>query len=525
MKERVVEDWLSRINERGYQAAFGQVLAAAGHKVLRISHGPYEHGKDVLSLAPNGEVHAHQLKDGNIGLKDWESGYAQVCALVETLPVHPSLPIAYTYRPWLVTSGIFSDPALDRIHQHNATWERRGLPKLEIRDGRWMHREMTNLSTDFWPVKSPDVRLFRSLYLVDGRGDFDPEAFARFLRAILVENTSRTEMERRAAAVNIFCSYLLGEFYGQNDHWSIFRGWTMTAAAIASAQERAAVESEYMHASFVLARDAAEDALDSLSKECRDENAFKPTNLHWDEYIRVRNAVTLGAWAARCLLNLNDEASCSACVSILKKFLSDGRVAFWGESAFPFICSMAWLLEQRGEVEASEVLFMNWLGAVTQNQQRESENLLPDPYESPEDVLKQMAERVMEGDPVRRKANHSYCLFPLVLILVRRDQLDLLSSAWRRLSRITITVFEYDSPAGYLEWSCQKGIERDFVFQAPQSYRELDELAAKPPVQKLPAVLRNDRRFRLMFLLAFPHRLAWSIVGSLDHEFLKENLE
>lgn len=72
MRERIVEDWLTRINERGYQAAFGQILAAAGDKVLRISHGPYEHGKDVLTLTPAGEVHAYQLKDGDIGLKEWE---------------------------------------------------------------------------------------------------------------------------------------------------------------------------------------------------------------------------------------------------------------------------------------------------------------------------------------------------------------------------------------------------------------------------------------------------------------------
>ena len=525
MRERIVEDWLSRINERGYQAAFGQILAATGHKVLRISHSPYEHGKDVLAVTSVGEVRAYQLKDGNIGLKEWENGYSQVCALVETLPVHPSLPATYAFRPWLVTNGLFTDPALDRIHQHNAAWERRGLPKVELRDGRWMHRELTNLSTDFWPIKPPDVRLFRTLYLVDGRGDFDPDAFARFMRSMLVGTFTRTELERRAAAANIFCSYILGEFYGQNDHWSVFRGWTMTAAAIACAHERAAVESEPMHASFALARDAAEDALNSLSKECRDQNTFKPLRIEWDEYTRVRNAVALGAWAAWCLLNLEDEESGSMCVSTLKNFLLDGRIAFWGEGAFPFICSMAWLLEQRGEVEQSNRLFIDWLGAVINKQQRESEDPLPDPYVSAEDVLKQMAEIFSEDGPTRRKAIQSYCLFPLVLILVRRDCFNLLSNVWKRLSCVTITVFEYDSPAGYLEWLCEKGVERDFIFMQPQSYRELDDLASKPPTQKLPSALREDLRFRLMFLLAFPHRLAWSIVGSLDHEFLKEAVD
>jgi hypothetical protein len=520
MRERIVEDWLSRINERGYQAAFGQILAANGDKVLRLSHSPFEHGKDVLSVTSTGEVHAYQLKDGDIGLKEWDKGYAQVCALVEILPVHPSLPAQYTYRPRLVTNGIFSDPTLDRIHQTNASWERRGLPKLEVRDGRWMHRELMSLSTDFWPINPPDVRLFRRLYLVDGRGDFDPQAFARFMRVILAGEFAVTDLERRTAAANIFCSYILGEFYGQNDHWSVFRGWTMTAAAIAWAHERLAAENERMHASFILARDAAEDALNALSKECRNQDTFKPTLFEWDEYTRLRNTVALGAWAARCLLTLEDQESGSACVEMMKSFLRDRRIVFWGESAFPFICSMAWLLEQREEIEQSEQLLVDWLLAIINKQQRESEEPLPDPYVSAEDVLKQMVEKMSDVGPSRPKAIQSYCLFPLVLLLVRRDRRDLLSEVWKRLSRITMTVFEYDSPAGYLEWICETGIERDFVFMQPQSYRDLEDLAGKPPIHKLPSVLREDPRFRLMFFLAFPHRLAWSIVGSLDHELL-----
>jgi hypothetical protein len=162
---------------------------------------------------------------------------------------------------------------------------------------------------------------------------------------------------------------------------------------------------------------------------------------------------------------------------------------------------------------------------IINKQQPESEDPLPDPYVSAEDVLKQMAEKVSDDGPSRRKAIQSYSLFPIVLLLVRRDYRDLLSEVWKRLSRITITVFEYDSPAGYLKWICEKGIERDFIFMQPQSYRELDDLASRPPTHKLPSALRQDLRFRLMFFLAFPHRLAWSIVGSLDHEFLKEGVD
>lgn len=386
-----------------------------------------------------------------------------------------------------------------------------------------MHRELSNLSTDFWPVQSPDVRLFRSLYLADGRGDFDEEEFNRFLRVIVGDKLTIKETERRVAAANIFSSYILGEFYKQNDHWSVFRGWILTAAAIACVLERIDPGNSPMHASFSLARDAAEDALSALAKECEAPESFKPTRLEWDEYTRVRNGVALGAWAVWCLLNLDDKASASACVATGKSFLLEGRIGYWGESAFPSVCSLAWLFEQSGEVGQSEKLFTDWLMTIVNKQQPESEDALADPYVSPEDVLREMAEAISSSDgPSRRKAVQSYSLLPVVLLLMRRERRSLLSEIWKRLSHIRITVFEYDSPAEYLEWRCQKGIERDFVFMQPQSYGELDRLASKPPTNKLPSILREDLHFRLMFLLGLPHRLAWSIVGSLDHEFLKE---
>jgi hypothetical protein len=41
--ERAIENWLTRTNERNYQAALCQVLMHQGHRVLHSSvHGPME---------------------------------------------------------------------------------------------------------------------------------------------------------------------------------------------------------------------------------------------------------------------------------------------------------------------------------------------------------------------------------------------------------------------------------------------------------------------------------------------------
>ena len=525
MKERLVDDWLTRINERGYQTAFGQVLAAQGFRVLRIGHSAYEHGKDVLAIAPNGEIHCYQLKDGDIDIAKFERDFGQISALVQARPSHPSLPSDYVYRPFLVTNGSFTDPALDRILQHNLGWEKLGFPRLQIHDGRWLRQHFTDLSSDFWPTSPPDVREFRRLYLVDGRGDFEPETFARFVGSLLRGDLSRRDLERHAAAVNIFVSYILGEFYRQNDHWSIFRAWTMTAASIACACERSGATSDTTKASFTLARDAAHEALGALATECRDENKFKPTSLEWDEYTRVRNAVTVGAWAAWCLLHPEDREGTRTCISMLGRFVRDGRLGFWGESCLPFVCAVCWLAEREGEVGEAKTLLLGWLQAIVSLQQRQSTNPLPDVYTSAEDALRRIAESLFDNEPKRPVATASYSLLPLVFLFVNRGYKSELESHWKAISRITITVFRPDDKAGYLEWYCANGSETDQSFNQPQSWKELVGMASSPPVDRLPDVLRLDLQFRLMFVLAFPHRQVWSILGSLDAAFRNAPIE
>src|ERR1035438_8410885 len=69
---RVIENWLTNVNERQYQLPFCQVLAAEGETILYIStHGPFEKGRDIITRTPTGEIRAYQLKAGDIGLGAW----------------------------------------------------------------------------------------------------------------------------------------------------------------------------------------------------------------------------------------------------------------------------------------------------------------------------------------------------------------------------------------------------------------------------------------------------------------------
>ena len=113
MNERLADDWLTRINERGYDVAFCQILLSKQKRVLRAGHSPVEHGKDVIATAADqSDVWAYQLKTGDITLKDVQNLQGQLSMLVETRPMFPGLSRAFVYHPVFVTTGEFNEPAM-----------------------------------------------------------------------------------------------------------------------------------------------------------------------------------------------------------------------------------------------------------------------------------------------------------------------------------------------------------------------------------------------------------------------------
>src|SRR5262245_36648643 len=134
--ERVVENWLTSSNERAYQIPFCQLLAAEGETVVYISpHGPFEQGKDVVTLDKRGRVRAYQLKCGDFGLAEWRKHRGEINDLVELPVQHPAIHAARHHTPFLVTNGDIKDPALKAINSANDAWRKRRYPALRTISG------------------------------------------------------------------------------------------------------------------------------------------------------------------------------------------------------------------------------------------------------------------------------------------------------------------------------------------------------------------------------------------------------
>ena len=154
MKEKLVEEWLIRARERGgIDHAFGQWLISQGHEILWLGHSRTEFGKDIISIAPDGQFHAYQIKDEEIDLKELRSIRDQINELVEVPPVHPRIPHGSPHVAHLVTSGLFKEEATLQIRAMNEGWTVRGRPNVEIigRDG--LIPRFVGMSDAFWPEK------------------------------------------------------------------------------------------------------------------------------------------------------------------------------------------------------------------------------------------------------------------------------------------------------------------------------------------------------------------------------------
>src|SRR5262249_38503203 len=131
--ERVIENWLTSVNERQYQIPFCQLLAAADEEVVYVStHGPFEQGKDIITLTRNGPPRAYQLKTGDLNLAEWRKIKGEIEELVEYPINHPAVRTKRQHEPILVTNGELRDTVVQAINVANQAWRRRRFPALRV---------------------------------------------------------------------------------------------------------------------------------------------------------------------------------------------------------------------------------------------------------------------------------------------------------------------------------------------------------------------------------------------------------
>jgi hypothetical protein len=193
-------------------------------------------------------------------------------------------------------------------------------------------------------------------------------------------------------------------------------------------------------------------------------------------------------------------------IPLIHRLVTDGRVFFWGESALPNFLVICWLLEQSGQSWLAEGVMLGVVGALTKFNQKLSANPLSGPEVLPDEVFSSILKKNAKPEMAHgRRAPVSWSLESLLHL-------------WD-ITHVEMASFRPNRAADALLWFTNAGEEMERLAGKPQSWKEFTDIARTNDLNALPAILRNDPDFALMFMLAYPHRASTTLVKALDKWF------
>ena len=522
MIERAIENWLTNTNERNYQVAFCQVLMLKGHRVIyNSSHQQMEQGKDIITIGPDGDYYAYQLKTGDINLVEWRKIREEVMELVELPIVHPSVDKTKGHKSFLVTNGDVTDSVRIQIDQRNEDnlRQKRNYSYLDIINRQSLLKDFNEAQGRFVPKELEDIQSLLKLFLADGTDLLDKEQLFNFLNITIFEDIPRQKSDAKNAISSsvIITAFLLHPYQLKENHFAIFEAWTCLAGCIVRYAHKASLEKAGWVESFKLVMSEMERNLLLLKQETlKRKNLLEGDGLGDGGLMyRARVTIVLGTLSA---LEIHLQ-------KIKDKYIKDDRIMklikenekflwFWGESAFPYFFSITKYLELNDEEQEAQSLLDNIFLTIINSNSPYNEEGLASPYYSIHDILEVLYKFNVRKIDFKNFAGNSYTLETMLLMLARRNRREILEQNWRKLSHIHINEFKFDNIEDTFCWYAEEGENSaDFPTQT-QSWTEL--VSKANDISEVPELLLKNADLLRFFILVCPHRINKQIIGILD---------
>jgi hypothetical protein len=521
--ERLVENWLLSSGERGYEVPFAQLLAAEEHRVIQGPvHHPFEHGKDILTFAPNGELHAYQLKGPDlVKLEDFEKIQGQLLALAGTAITHPAVtPARRADRVFLVTNATLTPPVRDRIEKFNTANVPFGWPPIEPIEREQLLNRFVAAHGKYLPQSLPDIRTLLELYYSDPASLLPVRDFAKYLSSILPfppDEASLPDCRRAIASVTLLTAYAAASWARAGNHLCVAQAWLTACVTLLRFAAVRQLDAKHWTTSYELALEAARMALASLSAEAAEAKDLVVPDLMDGVVYSSRALLVCGFVGAyflseRTLGNVDDSTS-SAVRTVLTREAPHVKIA--GESAVPGLLTMAAALEQLGEIQRAEGMAISLVRTLATMNQRHSGAALADPYHDIEQVLLHQigADSDLEGEEFDGR---SYMLHVAVEWVTRRLWRQHLAMMWPDITQVEFLELQPSAPDKYLAVHDSEAELRMWFAGQPQSWSALLTQARTLDRGRLPQVLWARREMIPYLTLLFPYRLTATFAGAID---------
>lgn len=518
MYEKLVENWLTSVNELGYQLPFCEALIAEGYAVLHISrHGRGEHGKDVIARRSDGVLCTFQLKGGDINLGAWRAIRGEVEELVR-LPVRfPGISETEPHCPHLVTNGEIRGDAVENIKQFSDDWERQGSPKLEV----WQRGTVLDLflsaQGSYLPARLSAFRDFVNLYVGPFSGQLPHAELAGLLERMsdgVPTDLTDTQLARAIAGLVVVAGYIVEQYAQAQNHCAAMEGWVITAAAILHLAERQASSVGVYGPTLQLVRLGFERSLALLFAEATSRDNFIERGGLADAMVYGVRATRVIGWVAYLALEqlrMRQPDGSKELTAILKR---EGVALHWlGEADWPLRIALVLWLDRIGNCNDAEAMLIGWAQSLLPRRGEEADT--PSPYWPTEKVLRRRYGLLAPLDN-ERFGNHTYTLTQCLDMLVRRLRRQAVAHLWPASTRMTMCNFEVDPLDQFYRWRTDDGILRERIPELTASWSEWRTRVFTFDPATVPVGFRRHPEWALPFVIVYPHRANQQMTAYLD---------
>jgi hypothetical protein len=524
--EKLIEHWLTSVNELGFQLPLCEALLAEGYTILHVSrHGRGEHGKDIIARDPAGALTTFQLKGGDITLGKWQDIRGEVEDLVQLPVMLPGVDASEPHQPFLVTNGELRGDATISIREYAEVWKAKGFGFL----GVWQKHELLQKFIEAHGTYVPsgslrDFRSFVELYVADFRDRLPREQFTTFVFDLYPSagGNEKTSHRKRALESAILTGeYVVAQYENAANHLAALEGWTVLAVLILYAAERDALPPEAYLTSLKLIRTAFQRNAERFSAEVTaSENFLSPLSmLAEDPEVRGARTVLILGWLATLCLNnaiLDQGINAGDATAIVSRELPN--LFFSTEADWPYVVGIALMLGRTAGSSHAEGLLNRWIETVLGYNRGQKAEGIPSPYWLQEAALSLRYGKIPPGDR-EDFSDHSYTIHAALDMLVRRLRRQAVRGYWKRVSKLVHCDFLPDARADWFLWRSDKGDSRMALFPLSKSWGEWRNEVSSVNGDLIPRMLLDHPEWVMPFALVFPHRMNRLLTAMIDARF------
>lgn len=474
MLGRVVEDWLTNVNELGYEDSFLQALVAGGHTIVhKQQHGGLELGKDLITKDRGGEYCCYQLKGGSIDQGKWAQIASQIDLAVSSPIFHPNVPTGSQFKPFLVTNGEITDPVRADIVNRNLAWTKQYGRQLQLVLYHDLLGMFVNLQGSFLPTRPSDFQLFLTLYLADKTDQLDAGKFSAFLKSMLpASEVHRAEVRRLIGATTIVADYIISGYENKGNFYSAAEAWTLLLSHLLRTCELLPpIYQRAWRPAVNLVRENQERCVLGVVSDAMKSRSWMEGNYLVDDAVQpYRKTMLVGMLAAfllSCRIKRRRPENEDDLYICLGNALSTNM---WGEGAAPGLFMAAQYLAHRGREKRATDLALKVIDVVTDRNKRSKGVGLADPYYTIQHAIRRDLLGESIYSPNQSFLSRSFCIRQFVEFVVRRDWRRGLLKRWYQIAEIDWEEFVPKNRIDAYYWYCDEGLTSTRRWGHPQSW-------------------------------------------------------